>query len=97
MKTLAKFGAVLALGSSLFFTSCEGSYYVAAQPADEVYDPGAAPYTGAVWVGDEWTYRGGAYVHARGHWEHARANRTYVRGNWEHTNRGYRWHRGRWQ
>jgi len=97
MKTLAKLGAMLALGSSLFLASCAGDYYVSDQPADVAYDPGVAPYSDGVWVGDDWTYRGGAYVHVRGHWDHARQGHTYVRGNWEHNDRGYRWHRGRWQ
>ena len=97
MKTIAKLGAILALSGSLFLTSCEGEYYVSNQPADEVYDPGAAPYTDAVWVGDDWVWSGGAYVHNRGHWEHGKQGRTYVRGSWEHNARGYRWHRSHWQ
>ena len=46
MKTLAKLGAMLALGGSLFLASCAGEYYVSEQPADVVYDPGAPPYGG---------------------------------------------------
>lgn len=97
MKTLAKLGLIAAFSSSLFLTSCAGEYYVSDQPADVVYDRGAAPYEGAVWIEGDWVYSGGHYVHNRGHWAHARANRTYVKGNWEHNERGYVWHRGHWQ
>src|SRR3569833_1573561 len=97
MKTLAKLGAMFAFGGSLFFTSCEGEYYVAEQPADVVYDPGPAPYVDGVWVGDDWFLSGGHYAHNRGHWDHARQGHTYVKGGWDHTTRGYRWHRGHWR
>ena len=59
MKTLAKLGAMLALGGSLFLASCAGEYYVSDQPADVVYDPGTPPYADGVWVGEEWVWSGG--------------------------------------
>jgi len=97
MKTLIKIGLIAAMGSSLFLTSCAGEYYVSDQPADVYYDPGPAPYSGAVWIEGDWVYSGGHYVHNRGHWARARANRHWAKGNWEHNNQGYRWHRGHWQ
>jgi len=96
MKNLTKLGLVVVLGSSLFFSACMGSYYVAEQPAEPVYVQPAAPYQGAVWIEGDWTYNGGRYAHGEGHWERAREGHAYVRGNWEHTNHGYRWHRGHW-
>ena len=97
MKTLSKLGVILTLSGSLFLASCAGEYYVSDQPADEVYDPGAPPYADGIWVGDDWVWSGGVYVHNRGHWDHRREGHTYVKGNWEHTNRGYRWHKSHWQ
>jgi len=97
MKTLIKIGLIAAMGSSLFLTSCAGEYYVSDQPADVYYDPGPAPFSGAVWIEGDWVYSGGHYVHNRGHWARARANRNWAKGNWEHNNQGYRWHRGHWQ
>lgn len=97
MKTLIKMGLIAALGSSLFFTSCEGEYYVADQPADVYYEPGPPPYSGAIWIDGDWVYSGGRYVHNRGYWTRARENRVWVKGTWEHNNRGYRWRRGHWQ
>jgi len=96
MKTLSKLGILLALSGSLFMTSCAGSYYLSAQPAETVEVQPAAPYDGAVWIEGDWVWSGGTYVRGRGHWERARAGHSYVRGNWERTGRGYRWHRGHW-
>lgn len=97
MKTLSKLGILAALGASLFMSSCTGEYYVSDQPADVVYERGAPPYAGAVWIGDDWAWSGGRYVHQRGHWARPRAGRTYVSGSWYHNgNRGYAWHKGHW-
>ena len=96
MKTISKLGLMLALAGSTAFASCEGSYYVADQPIEPVYEHGVAPYEGAIWIDGEWGYRGGRYEYTRGHWDHPRPNRTYVRGSWEHNARGYTWHRGHW-
>lgn len=85
------------LAGSLFFSSCEGSYYVADQPVEPVYERPVAPYAGAVWVDGDWGYRGDRYVYTRGHWARPRTNRVYIRGSWEHGARGYRWHRGHWR
>jgi hypothetical protein len=97
MKTLSKLGLVAALGGSLFLSSCAGEYYVADQPADEVYERPAVPYDGAVWIEGDWTYNGGRYVHSHGHWERPRSGRTWEAGRWNHSQRGYSWHRGHWQ
>jgi hypothetical protein len=97
MKTLSKFGLLLALAGSLFMTSCEGSYYVSSQPMDDgVYVQPASPYAGAVWIEGDWVWSGGRYIHSPGRWVRPRAGHTYVRGSWVHTGRGYRWHRGHW-
>lgn len=97
MKAITMLGLAAALGSSLFLSSCAGEYYVSDQPADVVYDPGAPPYAGAVWIGDDWVWSSGRYVHQRGHWARGRAGRTYVRGSWAHGQHGYSWHRGHWK
>jgi hypothetical protein len=57
-----------------------------------------APFGGAVWIGPEWTYRGGRYVHAPGYWgrpAHSRA--VWVPGYWKYKRRGYVWVSGRWR
>ena len=97
MKTLSKLGMVAALGASLFLSSCAGEYYVSDQPADVVYEPGAPPYAGAIWIGDDWVWSGGRYTWHNGHWDHRREGHTYVRGSWAHTSRGYHWNGGHWR
>jgi hypothetical protein len=97
MKTLSKVGVLLALAGSLFMSSCAGSYYVSAQPVDEVYVRPAPPYAGAVWIDGDWVWSGGAYVHRPGHWVRTRPGRVWVTGSWYHGPRGYAWHRGHWR
>ena len=96
MKTISKFGMMLALAGALFLSACAGSYYVSSQLDEPVYERPAAPYEGAVWIDGEWEWNGGRYVYARGHWDRPRVGHVYVRGNWEHTGRGYRWNHGHW-
>lgn len=97
MKTLIKLGLLITLTASLFLSSCAGSYYVADQPVEPVYERPVAPYDGAVWIDGEWGWYGGRYAYTRGHWERPRPGRAYSRGSWEHSNRGYRWHKGSWR
>lgn len=97
MKSIARFGIMAALAGSLFMSACSGSYYVATQPVEPVYEQPASPYPGAVWIDGEWTWSGGNYVYVRGHWDRPRPGHVWVRGSWEHTNHGYRWRRGYWR
>lgn len=97
MKTVSKFGLMLALAGSLFMSSCAG-YYVYERPAEPVYERPVRPYAGAVWVEGEWTWNGGRYVYARGYWARPRAGRAWVRGHWEQGGqRGWRWRKGYWR
>jgi WXXGXW repeat (2 copies) len=60
--------------------------------------PGPAPYAGAIWVGPEWTWRGGRYVEVPGYWERPYRHRhAWVPGHWRYTRRGYRWIPGHWR
>lgn len=97
MKTLAKLGLLAALAATLCISSCEGDYYVADQPADIVYDRGAPPYQGAVWIEGDWVYRGGNYTYTKGHWDRPHPGHSYRKGNWQHTQHGYKWHKGHWE
>jgi len=97
MKTISKFGIMLAMAGSLFMTSCAGSYYVTDQPVEPVYARPVRPYVNAVWIDGDWAWRGGRYVYVQGYWARPRAGRAWVRGGWYHTPRGYTWHRGHWR
>jgi len=97
MKTLSKFGLLIALAGSLFLSSCAGSYYVTDQPVEPVYVRPAPPYGGAIWIDGEWGYSGGRYRYINGYYARPRAGRVYMRGGWVHTGRGYSWRRGHWR
>lgn len=59
---------------------------------------GASPYRGAVWIGPEWAWRGGRYVHTAGYWARpVRAGAVWVPGHWKYKRRGYVWIPGRWR
>lgn len=97
MKAIKKIGMLLALGTTLFLSSCAGAYYAEEEPAEPVYVRPVAPYAGAVWIDGDWGWRGGRYVYSRGYWTRPHYGRTYMRGNWERRGRGYTWHRGYWR
>lgn len=60
--------------------------------------PGPRPYSGAVWIGPEWQWRGGNYVHAPGYWAKPRRHgMVWIPGHWKHSRFGYRWVPGRWR
>ncbi len=63
-----------------------------------VVAPGPAPFSGAIWIGPEWRWRGNQYVVTDGYWarpRHARA--VWVPGYWKQTRRGYKWVQGYWR
>ena len=51
-----------------------------------------------VWVAEEWTPSGGAYVYHPGYWvvpEHPGA--IWIAGHWRHTRHGFIWIPGHWR
>lgn len=59
--------------------------------------PGPAPFSGAVWIGPEWVWRGGRYVQVPGYWTNPGRHRGWAYGHWKHGRRGYRWQEGHWK
>ena len=59
--------------------------------------PGPAPYNGAIWIGPEWTWRGGRYVEVPGYWARPRRYHAWIPGHWRYARRGYRWVPGHWR
>ena len=59
--------------------------------------PGPPPYSGAIWIGPEWTWRGSQYVEVPGYWARPGRHRGWVSGQWRNTHRGYSWRRGHWR
>ena len=59
---------------------------------------GRAPFSGAIWIGPEWQWRGGRYVSVPGYWARpGRSGAVWVPGHWKYSRRGYRWVPGRWR
>lgn len=57
-----------------------------------------APSAGAVWIGPEWAWRGGQYVHVPGYWAqppHRKAR--WIAGSWRRSRMGFIWIAGRWK
>ena len=60
--------------------------------------PARAPFTGAVWIGPEWAWRGGRYECVPGYWaKPQRYGSIWVPGHWKYNRRGYIWVPGRWK
>ena len=60
--------------------------------------PGPAPYRDAVWIGPEWRWQGGQYVHVPGYWARpGKHHRRWMAGHWKYKRGGYYWVPGRWR
>ncbi len=98
MKALSNLALTAILAGSLSLSSCSGSYYIADQPVEPIYERPVTPYGGAIWIDGDWIWNSGRYVYRHGYWNRPRAGRTYVRGSWAHSNgHGYRWNKGYWK
>jgi hypothetical protein len=59
---------------------------------------GRAPFSGAIWIGPEWTWRGGNYVCSPGYWARpSRHGAIWVPGHWKNSRRGFIWIPGHWR
>jgi len=94
MKLISVF-LLCATGASLL-SGCASRAVVKQQPATPVVVVPAAPYHGAVLVGDEWRWRRGRYVYVAPHYVKANRARVWVPGHWRNAPRGYVWVKGRW-
>lgn len=67
-------------------------------PSGVMHAPAPAPFSGAIWIGPEWKWNKGVYVHVPGYWakpKHHKRNR-WIPGHWKYSRRGYIWVSGRW-
>jgi hypothetical protein len=59
---------------------------------------GPAPFSGAIWIGPEWAWRGNRYECVPGYWAkpiHSRAR--WIPGHWQRSRRGHLWVAGYWR
>ena len=55
-------------------------------------------FSGAIWIGPEWQWRGGRYVSVPGYWSRpSRYGAVWVNGYWRHSRHGYYWVPGHWR
>lgn len=59
---------------------------------------GNSPFRGAVWIGPEWRWQQGQYVHVPGYWgKPQRVGARWIPGHWRHGRKGFIWVPGRWR
>ena len=59
---------------------------------------GKAPFPNAIWIGPEWRWEAGRYVHVPGYWAAPKYRHGHwVSGHWRRNRRGYIWMPGKWK
>ena len=60
--------------------------------------PGPSPYRGGIWIGPEWRWDRGQYVHESGYWAKPKGrHHQWIPGHWQYSRKGYYWVPGRWK
>ena len=85
----------LSVGLFLFILGCYVEHTVPVQPTAAVVERTEPPFTGAVWIDNEYRWDNSTYVVVPAHWE--RAQGVWVPGHWKKTSRGYTWVAGHWK
>jgi len=72
--------------------------YVKVRPSISLTVRPARPSRAHIWIGDEWAWRGGAYVHVGGHWDVPPPHhKVWVAGYWKQVRgHGHYWVAGHW-
>jgi len=98
MKIKLLFLALLATGASLTSQAQHVRVRLGFPAGVRIAAPGPAPFRSAIWIGPEWQWRNGRYMHVPGYWAKPRyGGAVWVPGHWQYTRRGYRWVPGRWR
>ncbi|MFT3750572.1 MAG: hypothetical protein QM768_19835 [Agriterribacter sp.] len=85
--------------TAITFSACARRVYVSERPAPPplVAVRPALPHPGAVWISEEYVWRGGRYVYVAPHYVSAPRGRVWVSGYWN-THRGRSvWVKGHWR
>jgi len=98
MKKLVRILALLSIVLVFAVTSSNAQEIVVGVRPSHVVVRTARPSRDHVWVADEWTPSGGAYVVREGHWEiPPRHGAVWIPGHWRNRPRGYVWIPGHWR
>jgi len=78
--------------------SAAAQVYVTVRPAWHRVERRPPGPRGAVWIEEDWAYRGGRYEAAGGHWAvPPHPGWVWIPGRWVHERRGWQWIPGRWR
>ncbi|MFT3705068.1 MAG: YXWGXW repeat-containing protein [Agriterribacter sp.] len=83
---------------AIVFSSCARRVYVSERPLPPpmAVRPGV-PYPGAVWIPEEYAWRGGRYEYIAPHYVQPRRGHTWVAGYWNGSGRRSVWVKGHWR
>jgi hypothetical protein len=89
---------IVVLGMGSFQSLTAQKVYVNVRPHASIVVRTPAPSRSHVWIGDEWTVRGGKYENVPQHWETPPSNRRHwAPGQWRKENgHGNYWVKGHW-
>ncbi len=88
----------MALFSMMTAAALSAQVYVRVRPAVPVYVRATPPGAGYIWIGEDWEWRGGQYIHVGGRWVYPpHPGFVWVPGHWRHTRFGWQWFGGRWR
>jgi len=93
MKKLIRSFIGLICISTIYLTGCE-ERVVATKPDEVKVERTAPPFSGAVWIDNEYRWDGRTYVIVPAHW--SKPNGTWVPGHWKQSSKGYAWIPGHW-
>ncbi|WP_153799665.1 YXWGXW repeat-containing protein [Foetidibacter luteolus] len=89
--------AAFLLGITLSSCATQSRVVVRERPVARVVVAPPPPYPGAVWVGEEYIWRGGRYRYVAPHYVRPRRAQVWVPGRWSPARGGYVWIGGRWR
>ncbi len=96
MKTAQLKSLAIAFVIALFFTACDGDFYVTERPVTPIYERPVSPGVGYIWVDGEWEWRGGRYEWRNGYWNAPR-RQVWHPGHWNQGRGGWAWRKGYWR
>ncbi len=98
MKKLVAGVSICFLASINFFLQSCSRAVVVEKPvvaAAKAYPPKPSPRH--IWVGDNWVWRNGRYLHVNGYWALPPRHHYWVEGYWKHKHKGWVWVPGYWR
>jgi len=83
--------------AAITLSSCARRIYVSERSAPPVVVRPAPPYPGAVWIPEEYMWRGSRYEYIAPHYVRPHRGHTWVSGHWNRHRNGSVWVKGYWR